>query len=408
MEQDIASTIIALILPASMAIVACAFLVASRFGMPAALFWGLGLGLCGLGFATSILPGSPHVAALVSDFVFVVGFFFYAEAYLQHFRKPSRRSGRMALVGLYLIANLYVVLGLESLQLELLLNDVVTSCMLGLALGRVVNDARSTADRALVLTGSVVVIDSLVRVLVYVYFSDQSDRLEDFGTSPYAMAMRISTSIAGLLYVMSIAAALVDRVFRELRDAAERDPLTGLFNRRGFARAVAHAARSEPLGGAVIVGDIDNFKLINDAFGHAAGDRVIRALADELAAAFGPRSIAARFGGEEFVCVIPNATLAEAGVAAQAVRLRFAARDWRSLGVDSQITASFGVVLVANNERAIEAAVARADACLYAAKAAGRNQVVLEGGMFELKNTPVMPPEPEPASNVILLRRNLA
>ena len=378
------TTILALILPTTMAIVACTFVVLSRrFNVPAALAWGLGLGFCAAGFTTSVTLSPAHLAALVSDFLFVAGFYFYAEAFLTHFSLPRYRRERLAFASIYLIMNVYVVLKLESLHLELLLNDVATSCLLGFALVRVMNHATSLADRAVVLTGSVVVIDSLIRVLFFVYFANSSDRLEDFGQSSYAQAMQVTTSVIGVLYVLSIAGALGDRVIRALRDAAERDPLTGLLNRRGFDQAMASAGRGGKLTGSVIICDIDHFKRVNDEFGHAAGDRVIETLAETLQRWLPPSSVSSRFGGEEFVAFVPHATLAEAGILAQGLRARFAAQDWRFANIDRQITASFGVAVIVDGEDSVRSAIKRADRALYDAKAAGRNKVVWDGGVYE-------------------------
>jgi diguanylate cyclase (GGDEF)-like protein len=379
-DSIMASTALALLLPATMAICAAAFFVIARFRLPAAFAWGMGLAFCAAAFATPILPLPVHVVALASDFFFVTGFFFYAEAFLLHFSMPLYRRERMAFAAIYLIMNFYVILRLESLHLELLLNDIATSCLLGFALARVVNHARTLADRAVVMTGSVVVIDTLIRVLIFVYFASSTDRLEDFGQSSYAHAMHITTTLIGLVYVLSIAAALADRVIRELRDAADRDPLTGLLNRRGFDRVIAEGGR---IVGAVVTCDIDHFKQVNDQFGHAAGDRVIRALALALRQGLPKNAISARFGGEEFVAFVPKASLAEAGILAQAMRGRFAAQDWRPINIDRQITASFGVAAIADNEETAKAAIRRADRALYDAKAAGRNKVVWDGGNYE-------------------------
>lgn len=382
------TTILALILPTTMAIVACAFVVLSRrFDLPAALAWGLGLGFCAAGFTTSVTLSPAHFAALASDFLFVAGFFFYAEAFLTHFSLPTYRRERLAFASIYLIMNFYVVLRLESLHLELLLNDVATSCLLGFALVRVMNHTTSLADRAVVLIGSLVVIDTLIRVLVFVYFANSSDRLEDFGQSSYAQAMQVTTSVLGVLYVLSITGALGDRVIRTLRDAAERDPLTGLLNRRGFDQAMANASRSGKFAGSVIICDIDHFKRVNDQFGHAAGDRVIEALAHILQRCLPATAVSARFGGEEFVAFVPRATLAEAGILAQGLRARFAARDWRFAKIDQQITASFGVAAIADGEDSVRSAIKRADRALYDAKAAGRNKVVWDGGDYDPGST---------------------
>lgn len=377
------TTALALLLPATMAICAAAFLVISRFKLPAAFAWGVGLAFCAAGFAMPVIPLPVHLVALTSDFFFVAGFFFYSEAFLTHFSLPLYRRERLAFTAIYLIMNFHVVLRLESLHLELLLNDIATSCLLGFALVRVMNRARTLAERGIVLTGSVVVIDTLIRVLVFVYFSNSTDRLEDFNQSAYAQAMQITTTLIGLLYVLSIGAALADRVIRQLREAAERDPLTGLLNRRGFDRAMADLGDSGKIAGAVVTCDIDHFKQVNDQFGHAAGDRVIQALALALRQGLPLSAISARFGGEEFVAFLPKAGLAEAGILAQTLRSRFAAQDWRHIDIDRQITASFGVAAVADDEASAKSAIKRADHALYDAKAAGRNKVVWDGGNYE-------------------------
>ena len=366
-----------------MGIFSCALMALSRLNMPAAFAWGLGLGLCALGFASPEMPLPAHVEALASDFFFIFGFFFYAEAFLLHFHQPLYRRARLALTALYLIVNAFVVLQLESLHLELLLNDVVSSCLLGFALVRVMNVAATLAERAVVTVGSVIVIDNLVRVLIFVSLGGSSDRIEDFSQSSYAFAMPITTALIGALYVIAIGVALADRAIRQLRDVAERDPLTGLLNRRGFDRAMAGLGESGRLDGAVLVCDIDHFKQVNDRYGHAAGDRVIEALAEALRRGLPANALSARFGGEEFVAFLPRANLAEAGILAQTLRARFGGQDWRHLAIDQQITASFGVAATAEGESAIDAAIRRADQALYDAKTAGRNRVVWHGGNYE-------------------------
>lgn len=172
----------------------------------------------------------------------------------------------------------------------------------------------------------------------------------------------------------------------EANDKAQRDQLTGLPNRWAFEQQFSAAAirakeRFEPLSVAFI--DIDHFKQVNDLYGHAAGDRVIQVLALALRQGMPIKSISARFGGEEFVVFLPGASLAEAGILAQALRGQFAAQNWRLLGIERQITASFGVAAVADGEDTAKHAIKRADRALYEAKAAGRNKVVWDGGNYE-------------------------
>jgi len=374
------------LLPIMMVTFSCVFLVLSRFNVPSARAWGLGFGLSALGFMASMIPLPVEVGALLGDTFFVAGFYFYAEALLVQFSMPLYRRERVAFVLIYLAIDLYVVLVERSLHAELFLNDVATSCLLGFALLKVMDRAARPADRALIVMSSLVVLDTLVRVMVFVFLVKSSDRLEDFATSSYASAMQITTSAVGLLFALSVLGSIVAATLLRYREAADRDPLTGLYNRRGFDGALSPKQDSGRYEGVVLICDIDHFKQVNDRFGHAAGDSVIAELAAELVNSLPAHAIPARFGGEEFMIFIPGASLAEGGVLAQSIRIRFAARDWRHIAIDRQITVSFGVAAIGEHEATPVEAMVRADECLYAAKAAGRNQVVLEGGRFELRS----------------------
>jgi diguanylate cyclase (GGDEF)-like protein len=161
---------------------------------------------------------------------------------------------------------------------------------------------------------------------------------------------------------------------RELARAALTDALTGLANRRGgeaaIRRELARAARSGvPL--AFLLVDIDHFKRVNDVHGHATGDRVIRAVALVLAAALRTTDVPARWGGEEFLALLPDADAAAACRIAERVR---AAVEATEAAPGLFVTVSIGVAQWDGRERP-ETAIGRADAGLYAAKDAGRNCV---------------------------------
>jgi diguanylate cyclase (GGDEF)-like protein len=143
--------------------------------------------------------------------------------------------------------------------------------------------------------------------------------------------------------------------------------------------------------GAVIICDIDDFKRVNDTFGHACGDLVIRGLAEQLTARLPKGAFAARFGGEEFVAFLPDAKIAQAAAFANAIRLDFAAADRGELGTQQAITASFGVAEHREGDRSLHEQIGRADIALYAAKEAGRNRVMLEGD----------PPRDPPAIRIV-------
>jgi diguanylate cyclase (GGDEF)-like protein len=161
---------------------------------------------------------------------------------------------------------------------------------------------------------------------------------------------------------------------RELARAALTDSLTGLANRRGAEascrRELARATRQGTPVSFLVV-DIDHFKRVNDAHGHAVGDAVIRAVGALLVRALRGSDVAARWGGEEFLAVLPDATTPSARMIAERFR---ASLEAETILPGLRVTASVGTAQWDPGERA-ETAIGRADAALYEAKAAGRNCV---------------------------------
>jgi diguanylate cyclase (GGDEF)-like protein len=124
-----------------------------------------------------------------------------------------------------------------------------------------------------------------------------------------------------------------------------------------------------------VIADIDDFKLINDGFGHQAGDEVIKAVASVLTGSGRETDLAVRFGGEEFVIVLPGARLANARRAAETIRTAIAELEIPGPRAESiRVTASFGVAEFPTYATP-EALLAAADAALYQAKRAGKNRV---------------------------------
>lgn len=182
----------------------------------------------------------------------------------------------------------------------------------------------------------------------------------------------------------NLALALVNLRLREsLRHQSLRDPLTGLHNRRYLEEVLnlefAKSRRSRaPL--SLIMIDIDHFKLINDTLGHDAGDIVLRHLAATIVSNVREGDIACRYGGEEFVIMLPDVDQQEATERAELLRESIKAVNLRS-GDDEipQITASFGIAVFAGDDRLPADVLRDADYALYQAKAAGRDRVVQAG-----------------------------
>lgn len=156
------------------------------------------------------------------------------------------------------------------------------------------------------------------------------------------------------------------------------DFLTGLANRRRIEERLQDEflrSRRSARSFAVIMADIDHFKHINDRCGHEVGDRVLQEFAARLGRNVRDCDLVARWGGEEFVVLLPETDLATA--VEVAMRLRAALADLRPAGLDRPVTASFGVAAYAADADA-DAVVRRADRGLYRAKEAGRDRVVAD------------------------------
>lgn len=164
-----------------------------------------------------------------------------------------------------------------------------------------------------------------------------------------------------------------------LRHLSETDPLTGLLNRRAFlGTAERQLAFVRRYGGslAVVVADIDFFKKVNDTYGHAAGDAVIKAVAGRLQTAARDTDLVARFGGEEFVVLLMESDIAAATSYAERVRAAIQGspvllEDGRGIS----LTLSLGCTILDVSDHDVQDAIDRADGALYGAKTSGRNRV---------------------------------
>jgi len=172
------------------------------------------------------------------------------------------------------------------------------------------------------------------------------------------------------------------KIKEKLKFLATTDSLSGLYNRaefmnlaqREFARAKEN---NEEL--SLLIMDLDNFKLINDTFGHAAGDEMIREMGRIIKTSFRKTDIAGRIGGEEFAVVLKNASLEEAKKKAEQFRESVARRKVIYGKQEISFTVSIGVAAIRGNNddiNDIEDTIKRADDALYKAKAKGRNCVV--------------------------------
>ena len=228
------------------------------------------------------------------------------------------------------------------------------------------------------------------------------------GRGPFALASLNETLLLLLAFVSTVvmtglvlsaivaqrsrATEAVQRALRDLAEQAIRDPMTGLYNRRFLREFLARElmrAKRAGIGLAVIMMDLDHFKRVNDSFGHDAGDLVLTEVAAMLKKSIRGSDMVCRFGGEEFVLVLTDATCASALRRCEEIRAAISrlAPDYRGNQLGSP-TASFGVALFPDHAADADGLINASDAALYGAKYAGRNCIVTSSARSGVPGSP--------------------
>lgn len=211
----------------------------------------------------------------------------------------------------------------------------------------------------------------------------------DGGTTHWKLHQVLCRSTSGESLLGAIALDVTEEVRQKRNTAAAQnelasansylsnlvmtDPLTGIGNRRAFAQQLQHAfheARHSGADLALLLFDIDDFKQLNDTFGHPAGDATLTRLGLELQSMIRIGDLAARYGGEEFAIVLPASGIAAATSFAERLWKHIAELDWEH----RPVTISGGISLLQPGDRSPEVLIARADAALYAAKRGGKRK----------------------------------
>lgn len=228
-----------------------------------------------------------------------------------------------------------------------------------------------------------IVSDGEARAMVYLRWHPETAGKGNASASVAVYRTKVATAFAE-----QVGLALTNLRLKEvLRAQALHDPLTGLHNRRslddGLHRELLRAARKRSSVG-VLMFDLDHFKAFNDAHGHAAGDALLRAVARQLRSDIRAEDIACRYGGEEFVVILADATLEQARMRAEQIR-----EGTREIFIDFHgrrlrgVTVSVGVAVSPDHGVSPDALLRAADAALYAAKASGRDRTKLAAQILE-------------------------
>ena len=192
------------------------------------------------------------------------------------------------------------------------------------------------------------------------------------------LAARRQQSLADAHRDLELQLAKISELQTRLQEQVIRDPLTGLYNRRyldeTLPRELSRAKREGyPL--AMVMLDLDHFKQVNDTYGHAAGDEVLKALSSVLRQGARESDIICRYGGEEFLIALPRMSLEQAQQRVEAWRLEFSQTDIRHGDLSFSITLSAGIAGFPDHGADVDTLLSRADEALYRAKDEGRNRV---------------------------------
>jgi diguanylate cyclase (GGDEF)-like protein len=199
--------------------------------------------------------------------------------------------------------------------------------------------------------------------------------------------LRQQLILAGALFIAFICAALVwafarvSKANEKLRFSSEHDPLTGLSNRRYFNERVLAVDGDRPVGGCVLLADLDHFKRINDTYGHPAGDAVLAAMSQRLAAALRENDKLVRWGGEEFLAVLGPMTPSQADLTAARL-LQSVRREpvvWNGHLIRCTISIGYASFPMAGSatDISLDSAISLVDKALYEAKRRGRDRACL-------------------------------
>lgn len=263
---------------------------------------------------------------------------------------------------------------LRRISLGVLL--LVAPCSL-VAMRKVVSPLNELSRTARQLADGVM--DARARVTAHNEIGDLARAFND-------MAARLSETQFEMLKLNAELEERVQQRTHQLEDLASRDPLTGLYNRRYFSDVIARefaAAERYDADLTCLMFDLDHFKETNDRFGHRMGDEVLVMVGEAIRAELRDSDVAARFGGDEFIVLLPRASSSAAAGVAERISSRFAEMVY-SKSPDIPTTLSVGVAsLRVTRARSAEALIHEADLALYAAKTGGRNRLMAARGASE-------------------------
>ena len=358
----------------------CAVLV--KEDEAAVVHWGLFLLLLSAGLLVAGLRTEPRTwwAFNGANLLTLLGFAVMRRGVERFFRVPPSDGEQLAMLALVGGAIALQDTGPAGSAWRILLSYAGQAWIMARLIGTVRIPVRAEFGRAAWLA---VVVPGLVIVALLVLLAlRQALSLE----APQEMHRRANSGLGlmplylfgSALFNFGFMVLLTQRLLLKLKRASRRDALTGLENRGAIDATMQHLWAQSSRGAegfAVLLIDVDHFKRINDAHGHAVGDQVLEHAAAVIAAQARQADSVGRYGGDEFIIVAPQSTLAGAAQAGERLRLAMEAEHIHARASNLRVTLSIGVAASTSEDLAVADVLARADRALYKAKAKGRNRV---------------------------------
>ena len=326
----------------------------------------------------------PHLqSALLARYAIFASFLLCLVLLLEGFARQysvrfvRRRVAAVVVAGLILnVVTLFLARNSVLRMVLYQLPYVVLACMGAWTVGA--SGRKRFGDRALLVLLALFAVHFASRPAAALASGGMGTTASDYLATIYAVTTQFDVAILTIGVAAALLGLAVADIVAELENGLRRDALTGILNRAGFDASLrSRLAEGGTAAACLVACDLDHFKSINDTFGHATGDAVIRAFADTLEKATRDGDLCARMGGEEFAVLLHNAEIPAARLFVESVRAAFSAETIGGLPEGRRCTASFGITPIAG-EYDIEAAYARSDRALYAAKNKGRNRAEIE------------------------------
>lgn len=313
------------------------------------------------------------VSVSVSSFLLWSGQYLAYVGSQRFFGAKPRVAPWLALITGVALVQVWFTLVEPSYHMRLVLTTVVTAVLSGVHAWLVFRQGSITFARGLAVGVLMLLLAAQLMRLVTSFSMDFPTNAAFLDTSPFQLIYITSFAFSVLLFSISAVLMATDRLRIELEHLANHDSLTNALTRRHMddaCRSELERCRRHGRSMALLIMDMDHFKAVNDSHGHQAGDQALISFVARVNALLrGPDQLG-RFGGEEFVALLPDTSLEEALAVAERIR-----EACTLAGLAPACTVSIGVTTNRKDNDTMAKLLARADAALYRAKAAGRNRV---------------------------------